>query len=195
MDELTEMPFGIPTFFFHSLKSESDWAVVIKLHAALEAALNRLITFHLKDERLSDAVAFMETNDRRSGKMAFVNALNLLPTDTKRFIAVFSNLRNLLVHDIANINFQFAEHVAKFDQQKRKNWRESLLPMFAEHVKVENKMIAREALILEMPRTAVIGAAISVIARIVDCIIIRKDESPDEREGHATVQIQQIPAL
>ena len=62
----------------------------------------------------------MELSNKRIGKVAFIKKLNLLPKKFRNFISKFSELRNLLVHEISNVNFDFNRYVDQLDKNKKK---------------------------------------------------------------------------
>ncbi|QKK01309.1 MAG: hypothetical protein HND55_00800 [Pseudomonadota bacterium] len=57
--------------------------------------------------------------------MAFIKALGLLDEEARRFIKAVSELRNNLVHDIAQVDFSFAEHITLLDRQQKTNFLKS----------------------------------------------------------------------
>ena len=59
-----------------SFETDSDWALVIKLHAYVEASLNFLLVKHFGDQRLEEVVSYLDISDRRRGKLAFKKALD-----------------------------------------------------------------------------------------------------------------------
>ncbi len=82
---------------------------MIKSHAFLEAALTHLLADHLGKEDLLPVFAYLETSNVRTGKLAFVKAFDLLDKGARRFIHTLSELRNDLVHEVSNVNFNFAD--------------------------------------------------------------------------------------
>lgn len=117
-----EAQTGLPASLIESLEKESDWAFVIKAHAIVEAALNHIIMHALGDERLHKIIARLDTSDRTRGKLAYVKALELFPQETRNFIAMFSELRNSLVHDAKQFTFSFADWIEKMEPTERKNF-------------------------------------------------------------------------
>lgn len=119
-----EAHLGIPSGFFESLDDddENDWSFVIKLHTLIEAAVSNLLTESLKRSELSDLFARLALSDKMTGKVAFVKQLGLLEKSELRFISSLSKLRNLLIHDVRNVNFDFEKHVANMNKQKRQQF-------------------------------------------------------------------------
>jgi len=118
-----ENQLGLPIGFLKGLYDrEDDWSFVIKAHAFLEAALTHLLADHLGKEDLLPVFAYLETSNVRTGKLAFVKAFDLLDKGARRFIHTLSELRNELVHEISNVNFNFATYVAQLSDQERKEF-------------------------------------------------------------------------
>ena len=118
-----ENQLGLPTGFLKGLYDhEDDWSFVIKAHAFLEAALTHLLADHLGKEDLLPVFAYLETSNVRTGKLAFVKAFDLLDKGARRFIHTLSELRNDLVHEISNVNFNFATYVAQLSDKERKEF-------------------------------------------------------------------------
>lgn len=116
-DELT-----LPPGFIAALYQEDDWSFVIKSHALVEALLTYLLSAHLENNNVGSIFAFLDTSNPRTGKLAFAKAFGLLDEDARRFIRGLSELRNKLVHNVANVRFTFAEHVSTFNKQSRREW-------------------------------------------------------------------------
>jgi hypothetical protein len=56
-------------------------------------------------------------SNKTTGKAAFVKALGLLEEPERRFISSLSELRNDLVHDVRNANFDLTNHVEEMNQK------------------------------------------------------------------------------
>ena len=118
---LLEISLGLKQGFFDSLDSgdESDWSFVIKAHALAEAALSHLLTERLKRPELADLLSRLDMSNKATGKVAFVKALDLLGENERRFISAFSELRNRLVHDVRNVNFDLLTHIESLSPKER----------------------------------------------------------------------------
>ena len=55
-------------------------------------------------------------SNEETGKVAVADALGLLAKPERRFVRSLSELRNKLVHDVRNVNFDLASHVKKMNQ-------------------------------------------------------------------------------
>lgn len=100
---------------------ESDWSVVIKLHAMFEATLTRAIVLTLHRPELEDVVARMDMGDKRAGKIEF--GKRLIPTLNAAhwdYLNKLAELRNKLVHRIENIEFSFDAHYTAMDMNQRR---------------------------------------------------------------------------
>ncbi len=117
-----EKALGVDEGFFNKLSEEDDWSLIIKLHSLIEAAVSDLLVKRLQKNVLIDALSNMELSNKKSGKMAFVKALGLLGEHERRYISSLSELRNRLVHNIKNVNYQMHEVVEKMDSQQFKQF-------------------------------------------------------------------------
>ena|SRR5437660_11669723 len=70
---------GLPSGFCLALLQENDWSFVIKLHALLETAVSQLLVHALGGEELVDVFSALEMSNTKTGKLAFVKTLGLLP--------------------------------------------------------------------------------------------------------------------
>src|SRR5438046_6986493 len=96
------------------------------MHAIIEAGLNRLLLAQINNKKLSEVVSRLETNNARSGKIAFIKAYGLLKSDACLFVKLLSEIRNRCVHDIRNFNFNLKQFFQTQDTKQLKNWKTAL---------------------------------------------------------------------
>lgn len=113
---------GLDPGLIGSLHKDNDWTFVIKLHAILEAALNHLILSRL-GAPTAEIVEHLETNNARTGKIAFINAYELLPKNCVRFIRSLSEVRNRAVHDFKNFDLDLKKYLAAQNPDQQRNWK------------------------------------------------------------------------
>jgi hypothetical protein len=113
--KLLENRLSVPEGFIVGLLDESDWGFVIKLHALLEATITELLTVALRTPELARCISHLPLSDTRIGKVEFTAPFEILEKDHRRFIRSLSELRNALVHDVTNVNFDLRAHVALLD--------------------------------------------------------------------------------
>ena len=109
-----DLPSG---FCLGLLHDASDWSFVIKLHALLETAVSQLLVHSLARKELADVFASLEMSHTKTGKLAFVKALDLLPKAHLDFIRALSELRNQLAHRVENVSFTLTEY---FSAERKK---------------------------------------------------------------------------
>ena len=121
---LLEARLGLAPGFFERLDTEddSDWAFVIKLHALVEAAISHLLTTELKRTELEGLFARLDISNKATGKAAFVEALGLLDKPARRFMSSLSELRNKLVHDVKNVDFDLEAYVADMNAEQQSHF-------------------------------------------------------------------------
>src|SRR5436190_16465076 len=114
-----EQTLGLRHDFCEDLRMEDDWSFIIKLHALLEAALTTLIVETLGKDSLRSIFSEIEMSRDRVGKVAFASALELLTDYERRFIVKLSELRNRLVHNIANVTFNLKAYVDSLEKNQK----------------------------------------------------------------------------
>ena len=114
---------GLPPDFVLALVQESDWSLIIKLHAVFEAVIASLIVKQLKTPDVEEVVSHLDFNNVKSGKVAFARALGLIDSREVAFLRGLSELRNALVHDIKNMQFNLREHVRSLDDPRLKKFK------------------------------------------------------------------------
>lgn len=113
-----ERDCDLPNGFCLTLLNESDWSFVIKLHALLETAVSQLLVNALARKELADVFASLEMSNTKTGKLAFVKALDLLPKAHLEFIRALSELRNQLAHRVKNVGFNITEHFSEEREER-----------------------------------------------------------------------------
>lgn len=116
---MLEVDLGIAQGFLIGMEKEDDWSFVIKSHAFAEAAISHLLANAFEEPELHSIFANLDTSNNRFGKLAFLEKLNLLDKDARRFIKSFSELRNLLVHNVSQVSFNFSSYICGFDKQQK----------------------------------------------------------------------------
>jgi hypothetical protein len=121
-----EAALNLPDGFINSLQEEDDWSFVIKTHALAESAVSFLLVQHIGEDRLQHVIARLDLGDTRAGKLKFIKALDLLPSDCLRFIRKLLEIRNSLVHDIGMVSFSFQEFVGEMESTKASSFLDAL---------------------------------------------------------------------
>ncbi len=114
---------GLPETFLDQLLTESDWSLIIKLHAVFEAVLASLIVRRLGTPQTAEVVSHLDFNNTKSGKVALARALGLIESCDAAFLRGLSELRNRLVHNIRNVAFTFSEHIATLTPSELKKFK------------------------------------------------------------------------
>jgi hypothetical protein len=123
-----EEKIGVSAGFFEALYDEDDWSFIIKLHALLEAACTHLLIFHFREPDLAGIFSRLELSGKTVGKIAFLGKIGLLGKEHRRYVSALSELRNDLVHDIRNSQFDLPQYVEALDATALKNFALSFSP-------------------------------------------------------------------
>jgi len=108
------------------LVEEDDWSFVIKVHAFIEAMVTELIITQISDDRIKSTIERLPLSDGQASKLKMAKDLSLLNSNERKFIKVFSSLRNDLAHKIENINFSFESYIASLDKNQKKSWADAI---------------------------------------------------------------------
>ncbi len=133
-----EESLGVPlTALFNTFKNDDDWTFVIKIHAIIEAALNQILITQMGNPSLDRIIEKLETNNRRTGKIAFIRAYDLLPDKACLFIRLLSEIRNDAVHDARNFGLNLNDYARGLSKENRANWKAALTYPFVGVIDVE----------------------------------------------------------
>ncbi len=164
----------LPPDFLESIRDEDDWSFVVKMHALMEAAVTHLLTLRLGEESLHNVFARLDFAAPKFGKLAFAKALELLDSRDRSFLHKLAELRNRLVHDVSNVNFDLVAYVASMDSDQFKSFVRSCdnfsTPLGQDDRKIVvidgSQVVPVEQLFLEKPKLALWYAGISVLTTI-----------------------------
>lgn len=105
---------------------DTDWAMVIKLHAAIEATVTQVILAHTNQDVLRSVIERLPLSDNQTGKGRIAVELDLITSSQFSFLRKFSELRNNLVHRLENIDFDLKKHFEGMDKEQRKAWKKAI---------------------------------------------------------------------
>jgi DNA-binding MltR family transcriptional regulator len=154
-----ETELGLPSKFLDRLATEDDWSFVIKAHALIEATVTHMLTEGV-DERLRKVFERLELSGAENGKLVFAEALGLIDTKDRRFIRLFSELRNKLVHDIRRVTFTFDAHLKSLDDNQQKAFVDCVSAFFEGRLERN----ALRDMVLQFPRLAIWAVAMQLLS-------------------------------
>jgi uncharacterized protein YutE (UPF0331/DUF86 family) len=132
-----EPELGVTPGFFNSLLEEDDWSFVIKLHALIEAAATHLLLEVLDKPETRDVISFLELSNPRTGKIVFLKSMGLLDSKSRSFIQTLSEVRNKLVHNVANVNLSLEQFVANLPDADKKGFNKAFKWGYSDESKVQ----------------------------------------------------------
>jgi hypothetical protein len=150
MEDLTESltslerDLGLPEGFCLKLKVEDDWSFVIKLHALIECAVAEQLTRTFERKELADVFSRFELSNTKTGKLALIKALNLLPLGHVQFIRNLSELRNALAHKVQNVNLSLVEYFRTKTAKYRPNEVKKFADQWAFAIKVKGEKYSNQ---------------------------------------------------
>lgn len=108
--------------FFVSLKEVDDWTFIIKLHSLMESAITYLLVNYDNLKGAEEFLSRIELSNINTGKIALAKQLGLLSVPEITYIRSLSTLRNTLIHDVKNVNFEFQQYLKGLDKNQKKNF-------------------------------------------------------------------------
>ncbi|MGX5726140.1 hypothetical protein ACWKWZ_13990 [Metapseudomonas otitidis] len=137
---------------------DSDWALVIKLHAVLEAVVTEVVVAHSAAE-LKAVVTRLPLSDSQIGKAKMGVDLGVIEPKMHSFIRRLSELRNEFVHNPDMLGVELKAYVDDMNQNQRKRWKTVMV--WSEHDPEKRQSL--EAAMLSNPRTTLFISALSLI--------------------------------
>lgn len=122
-----EEKLKIPKNTLKSIFLDNDWSFIIKCHALIEAALNQAIVAVLGFNKLEDVISKIDTSNSSTGKVTIAKNIGLLNTDKANSIKIISEIRNNLVHNIKNIDFDIGAYYKNLDKNQQRTLIDKLL--------------------------------------------------------------------
>ena len=159
-----EADLGLPEGFYERLRSDDDWSFVIKLHALFESATTFVLARCLRKPELEEVFAHVEMSNSRAGKIAFGKTLGLFDEEDRRFLRQLSELRNNMVHRVANVSFAFKPYLAALDTGQRDSFANAFGFGLNDPIELDDRKIPRSQFVLQNPKLAMwlSGSAILV---------------------------------
>lgn len=105
---------------------DTDWAMIIKLHAVIEAAITQLILAHTAQEALRSVIERLPLSDNQTGKGKVALDLGLITRSQYSFLRKLSELRNSLVHKVENLDFNLKDYFKGLDLKQRTSWKATI---------------------------------------------------------------------
>lgn len=115
-----ERRLGLPEGFWSNLADEDDWSCVVKLNALIEAACTHALIARLRCTEIAEPLAHLELAGVKCGKTAFLSALGCITKQQATFIRKLAEMRNDLVHNVANAGIKIPEYLGGLEAGRRR---------------------------------------------------------------------------
>jgi hypothetical protein len=129
-----ERRLGLPEGFWANLAEEDDWSCVVKLNALIEAACTHALIARLRCPEIAEPLAHLELAGSKCGKTAFLSALGCITKQQTTFIRKLAEIRNDLVHNVANAGVNLPEYLAALEAGRRRECVKGLGYVFGDPV-------------------------------------------------------------
>ena len=177
----------LPATFLEELGVEKDdWALIIKGHALIEAAVSHQLSEALLDKRLMPIFEQLPLGERNYEKLKCARRLELLTKEYCDFIGGLSSLRNKIAHNVSEVHFTFEKWVGTLDKNQAKEWAKRF-DCFAE---TEEDRQAWRAKWSRRPQEALWLGMLKILSRVIGT----SGEARRERQkvGHAMMDSQYL---
>jgi hypothetical protein len=175
---LAELNVGLPPFTFYKLIGESsDWSFVLKLHAILECALDRLLRGRLSGDDFDDRMTFY-----RRVELAFDIPEFDRDDHYRNFFFNLNSLRNRFAHRAKYIVADIGTVVRDFPDPKRSRLIQSLAVGFIITGTSQNdprNIAPRRELFSKWPRITILNSAGYALEMVSIASYIRSGKSGD----------------
>ena len=188
-----ENDVGVRPGFFATLLSEGDdWSFVIKTHALIEAAVSHLLGEVPGHPELVETFSQIELSGVRTGKLAFAEVLGCLDKSERRTIRKLSELRNRLVHDVSNVDFNFSDWTQSLEKGQLKEFANAFGPS-SESLDINGTQVLSTEFFKQNARLNIWLACLFLLSLIYQ----RKDLARVRREAELSREklLQQILAV
>jgi hypothetical protein len=129
----------------------------------VEATLNHLLIGHFKDSRLDEICDKMSMGNNQHGRLAFINALKLLPHDAWKFVKALNDLRGRVVHRVRYLNLDLKAFLAEEENIDLRNTWKSVLSWWVPNPSNQTAEIA-----LSQPKWYILTGVLKVMSLAID---------------------------
>lgn len=154
----------LPPGFYERLLEEDDWSFVIKLSSLFEGACTHVLTKRLNKPELNQAFAHLDMANSKFGKIVMLKILGAITPEQFNILKELAELRNKLVHNIANVTFQLQTYFNSLDASQVK----SKVKLFGHGLQDEltfgNRTVTRAQFVCENPKVSIWLTAAEVLA-------------------------------
>lgn len=159
-----EALLGLPSGFYLALLKEDDWSFVIKLSALFEAASGQAISAKLQHPEIETELSYLDQANPKYGKVTLMLKLNIISKEQSKFLTELAELRNKLVHNISEVNFDWGRYTSAFDKNKKKSFAKVFGHGIHDSFVVSGISLNRTDFTVENPKMAIWVTANEVLA-------------------------------
>lgn len=150
-----EKKIGLSSGYYSKLLSEDDWSFIIKLSALFEAVATEALSIKLEVTKATETLSYLEYANPKSGKIVFLEKLEVITKEQFNFLKKLAELRNKLVHTISSTNFCFNDYIESLNGDNKKNFVKIFGQGIKEKIKINDTLLTRRDFILENPKIAI----------------------------------------
>lgn len=158
-----EDEMGLPEgFTWEVYQEEDDWGLVIKLYALIESVVSEILALHF-EEPIVDSIQDLSLRGRVS-QLRLLSDLHEIPTEYTNFLDELSHLRNVVVHNVDNVNFSLRRYIDSFHDQRFQQFVSKVRYFIAENpVGPDGREYSQEEFVRKWPRETILFGLVSWI--------------------------------
>lgn len=184
---------GVQPGFFHALQRDDDWSLIIKLFSLFEAATTSLIVENLSHPELAAPFSSLQMGTSKNGKLAFVQALKLIPERHIKYIETLGWLRNKFAHNISSSRHDIKTFLDTLPSKRKKECRKYL--NLIESSTIDGQEISGQNVFEETPRWAIFSSGQIVLEYIRQLTIAGQQVGKIEKERREQYAKQNGPTV
>lgn len=176
---------GLPQRFYDNLLNEDDWSFVIKLSALFEAASGQALSARLQHPEIESELSYLEQGNPKCGKVTFMLKLKIINKQQSVFLIKLAELRNKLVHNISEVNFDWDSYISSLDKNQKKSFANAFSHGLKKIIEVKSISTDRTTFTIENPKEAIWISARETLA----CLNVDIRDSKTTKKINTTVDI------
>lgn len=161
-----EKNIGLTTGYYSKLLAEDDWSFIIKISALFEAVATEALSVKFGNRKINETVSYLEYANQKSGKIVFLEKLNVITKEQFNFLKKLAELRNKLVHTISSTNFCFNKYITDMNKDQKNSFTKIYGHGINDKIEIKGKLLTKKEFTLENPKISIWITANEILACI-----------------------------
>ncbi len=169
--QFIEDELGLSKDFNEKLLDENDWSFVIKTSTLLEAVATSVLISKFNEYDLEKFISSLSYASLTSGKIKLLLDTRAIEKSQFQTLLEFATLRNKIVHDVKNVNFNFNDYILSLEDKEKEKFVDYFSVCYDEKIKFKNISASKKDFTLENPKISIWFT----IREIVACMSLEKE--------------------